>query len=301
MNEMDSQKQTLLNQLMNNFRHGVFLLIVVVGFLFGPINQAYSKPHPIKKEDCSPLGKSVVQWFVSNQDTPNPIESLLGPIRNQEKEDACFAVAAADLISHKTEIPISTSNLLAQYFKNPENVTLFEQTKGGSVSKLLKEVLGHFVCEENSWPFNPKREGIMLNSNIQDYKYLKCSHEPNVYLQTLLVKPFNLKKQAGIQTLDEVLKRNQIAIIQYNRIFMSKSSQSENLNHASTVIGRYFDSVTKTCRYIVRNTWGPQCNKNVNSKIPCKKGYYAFSKEQLRKNAYLGIYLDNRLNLSAQN
>jgi hypothetical protein len=247
---------------------------------------------------CTPLGEPVAEWFVSNQDTQNPIENIIGPIRNQEKESACFAIAAADLISHQTAIPVSSSDLLSQYFKNPDNVKFFKDTNGGSITKLLNEVKGRFVCEESSWPFHPTQEGIMLNSNIQDYKYLKCSHEPNVYLQSLSMKPFKLKSLTGIKTLDEVLKNKQIAIIQYNRTFMSTDIKSEtlsskNLNHASTVIGRYFDNQTKTCRYIVRNTWGPQCNKNIGANIPCKKGYYAFSKEQLLKNASLGIYLDN--------
>lgn len=52
-------------------------------------------------------------------------------------------------------------------------------------------------------------------------------------------------------------------------------------NHASTIVSRYFDRSDKSCRYIIRNTFGNTCKKTNSAKTKCLDGYYTVTETQL--------------------
>ena len=52
-----------------------------------------------------------------------------------------------------------------------------------------------------------------------------------------------------------------------------------NANHASTIVGRYFDEDTQNCTYIIRNSWGTNYNYALKGKQ--KDGYHTITEKDL--------------------
>lgn len=87
-------------------------------------------------------------------------------------------------------------------------------------------------------------------------------------------------------TIDEALDAGAIAGIFYNPIFMVRAevddAQARVFSHASTVVGRKWNSEKKSCEYLIRNSWGSTCD-HYNNDVKCEAGNIWVSEAQLEK------------------
>ncbi len=95
------------------------------------------------------------------------------------------------------------------------------------------------------------------------------------------------KKNQKFQEVDEQLtKNNPVALSFYARLFFPGSDGG----HAVTIVGREWDTKTKQCEYIIRNSWGPNCFWHNNFK--CKDGYAHVPRGRLIQEAISADYIE---------
>lgn len=111
------------------------------------------------------------------------------------------------------------------------------------------------------------------------------------------------------QTLDKILENQEIAslgiilnpffskenYIKYAQTFNTHEyfqqklceanslKDNELLAHAVTLVGRTYNQQTKTCEYIIKNSWGTDCNEksSIIPKLKCKDGYLFLTKNEI--------------------
>ncbi len=111
-------------------------------------------------------------------------------------------------------------------------------------------------------------------------------------LAGIKVKEIETPDKAGyafLHKIDEQLNRGNIVSIGYDPQFLYGNSyiqtlkeaaieagksgkrwRDPNSSHASTVVARRFNQNTHQCEYLVRNSWGPSCDKYNTDKYECK-------------------------------
>lgn len=59
--------------------------------------------------------------------------------------------------------------------------------------------------------------------------------------------------------------------------------QRREFLHAFTLVGRQYDPQRKTCEYIIKNSWGTDCNEksSIIPKLKCKDGYLFLTKNEI--------------------
>lgn len=79
-------------------------------------------------------------------------------------------------------------------------------------------------------------------------------------------------------------------------VFMDKlynfgsSTISNQKRHALTLAGRKYNPSTGKCEYILKNSWGPECDRHF--KVRCQNGYLFVPEDTFRTSVYLADYIE---------
>lgn len=132
--------------------------------------------------------------------------------------------------------------------------------------------------------------GISEEANPRNVETLSCLN-PKVDISNYgrAIKRMGTHKGRGhslFSQLDSFLNEGHIVGIAYNSdgIKAEKHRTSGffsrySANHASTIVGRFFDEAVQECTYIIRNTWGTRIVYGL--KGPQKDGYHTITESDL--------------------
>lgn len=109
-------------------------------------------------------------------------------------------------------------------------------------------------------------------------------------------KPQIIQKIRGTQlftSINQQLDKNNIVGIDYNSALLhdrSKASSSLGSLHTSTIIGKRWNERLLSCEYLVRNSYGPEC-QNYDPTYSCEQGNIWIPRQFLEKSIFLITYL----------
>jgi C1A family cysteine protease len=122
---------------------------------------------------------------------------------------------------------------------------------------------------------------------------IKCKnrHEIKKKLSVELSSKFQgVSQDSIILKIDEVLETNNPLSIVYFSDLLGKGVNSiGSPDHASTLIGRRFNSTSGQCEYLIKNSWGDGCS--AAKSIGCENGNYWVSRTALRNNIGSAVHL----------
>jgi len=111
--------------------------------------------------------------------------------------------------------------------------------------------------------------------------------------------PINLQNQQDLfRAIDFQLKRENPVSIDYDattfqdRYHRISSKQDVSKKHASTVVGKSFNSLTGECEYLIRNSSGSNCDFSEGSDYSCSRGYVRVPKSSLAGVVYGVTYIE---------
>lgn len=96
-----------------------------------------------------------------------------------------------------------------------------------------------------------------------------------------------------VDTIDQQLNQDVPVEIWYNAdvaLDPHFDIKLQPAGHASIVVGRRFNPETKSCEFLIRNSWGRSCG-SYRPGITCEEGNYWIPKEDLMKGLYGTTYL----------
>lgn len=244
---------------------------------------------PRSQKSCEDLNHEMTDWFQDalvnkKRHESAPVERTLGAIRDQ-KVGWCFAYAAADLLSEAAGQQVSAAHLAKVFYK--KNVVsiirnlLTSNKESGDTEDALKYGLETALCDERDF-------SSIVYDSYEKVKARSCQR-PTIQLQNHEVRPYTATGFYDGYTLfskvDRILRDGRIAGIEYDNVQLTIDKLDESTqtkaNHASTIVGRYFDRNDGACRYIIRNSLGKTCKKGSSKRTKCVDGYYAVTEWQL--------------------
>lgn len=99
-----------------------------------------------------------------------------------------------------------------------------------------------------------------------------CPIEDVPELKNLKVE-VDTNKKTLYQTMDDQLDKGNIVGIGYKSdVLKDYKADGWVADHASSIVGRRFNEETKSCEYLLRNTWGRSC-RGYSENIECKNGH----------------------------
>ncbi len=110
---------------------------------------------------------------------------------------------------------------------------------------------------------------------------LSCGQSLDVSKLALFTKDLNkISTDEAIQTINKLLLAGKAVGIGYHDQVISQPQYAsrERTNHASTLVGQYFDESDKACKYIIRATDEFTCQIAAPS-VPCQKGHFILPRE----------------------
>jgi hypothetical protein len=84
--------------------------------------------------------------------------------------------------------------------------------------------------------------------------------------------------------IDSLLDEDEILGISYNTE-MAGDNPEDAGDHASTIVGRQWNESSKQCEYIIRNSWGPNCD-SYPAGMRCEGGYFWVTKDDLKQHVF---------------
>ncbi len=232
---------------------------------------------------CSDLQvENVVDWFKGYEEV-NYLDQRIGKVFNQGSVGWCFTYTVRDLVHFQTGISPEIGMLAKDYYTGfVGTITgLFSNNEGGYTYNNLKRTIRNGLCEKGS---------INMLATPKNVEKLSCN-TPKINISSY-GKPY---KKTGTHKgrghslypqLDQYLSNGQMVAIAYNANGLRKDKyrtdgffSKYNANHASTIVGRYFDEDTQNCTYIIRNSWGTNYNYALKGKQ--KDGYHTITEKDL--------------------
>jgi hypothetical protein len=134
---------------------------------------------------------------------------------------------------------------------------------------------------------------ILAGAQGDNYKYFRSLHEKNCEGKR---HSYDLSNEdiidadrrftpvdAMLGIIDHQLNKQNVLAIGFKTKMISRGASG---NHATVVVGRKYDEETKTCRYLLRNSWGTSCGGSLRKELcaPERLGHLWVAKKQLREN-----------------
>lgn len=86
-----------------------------------------------------------------------------------------------------------------------------------------------------------------------------------------------------------------VAILTYlEKLKIFSTGDEKNLQHAMTIVGKQFNPATGKCEYIVRNSWGPECDSGWKPGVRCdnNSGYLFVDTDLLEQATFAAYYIE---------
>jgi len=233
--------------------------------------------------DCSDLQvENTVDWL-KGYDQSNRLNERIGIPKNQGSVGWCFSYAARDLIHSQTDIEPELGIIAKDYYTGfVGSITGFlSSNEGGYTYNNLKRVRKNGICEKGFISSEATPENVEDISCTRKRVSIKKYGKPKKYTSTHKGRAHPLFK-----TLDNYLANNKMVGISYNANGLYKNEyRADNFftknsaNHASSIVGRYFDNQEGVCRYVIRNSWGTHFNYALSG--PQREGYHTITEKEL--------------------
>lgn len=260
----------------------VYILFLILSFIS---SSGFSKDTPF---NCKTIDESRSPY--------------LGPMDDQGNYNTCYAFVGSYLLGHHLGLEI-----------NPEHVAVRneyynDQNKSSTVEEMMREGIGqvaHAVNSQMDYGFLTEcgnNEIAKRDTHLDPLSYLaqlekncslfKISDQKKLKIVRNSVE--TVGKDTVLYHIDSLLDKNKIsAVFGTPRFFKGFEAEDGNWFHVMTIVGRRFNFQTESCEYIMRNTRGPDVNKNIKIHGPYnyryEKGHYIVSRSYLRD--YMsGIY-----------
>jgi hypothetical protein len=137
-----------------------------------------------------------------------------------------------------------------------------------------------------------KAEDLTAMKEMAD---ISCAPKINSELSKMKLH-FHFTENEIYKNLDEQLNKGNIIGIDYNsNVFADYNNYALFADHASSIIGRRFNQNTKSCEYLIRNSWGSTCDSGYNlDLLTCDNGNIWISEDILKNKSQLKVieYLD---------
>ena len=107
-------------------------------------------------------------------------------------------------------------------------------------------------------------------------------------------KPLELISQDQFRQMDNAITSGKpvgIAVFM-EKLKTFKEGETMHIKHALTIVGKSVNPATGKCEYILRNSWGPECDDVYKSGVTCEGGYLYVSEEILKDAVYMADYID---------
>ena len=114
--------------------------------------------------------------------------------------------------------------------------------------------------------------------------------DKNVKLVAKAANNYNEKLLLFSEIDKQLESKNVVSATLVGELLVDRDTVSSNINHAMLVVGRRFNSQTKHCEYLLRNSWGKSCSYYDHF---CDKGHLWISKADLNRNIYKITYIED--------
>ena len=131
-----------------------------------------------------------------------------------------------------------------------------------------------------------------LDSILDDMVKEGCQNK-RIKMNDVSVKMTNFNPFAWsyLETIDEQLNKKNIVGISYSSSILFGPYDETSGSHASSIVGRRFNEKTNSCEYLVRNSYGEDCERYY-SEYECEKGNVWVPKYQIDKGTKNIFYLE---------
>ena len=105
--------------------------------------------------------------------------------------------------------------------------------------------------------------------------------------------PSEILRSSDFDEIDRVLNKKQpvsLSIFMDKLYSFGKSNIASQPRHAITLAGRQYNPKTGKCEYILKNSWGPECDRYF--KVRCEKGYLFVPEETFKSIVYGADYIE---------
>jgi len=265
-------------------------LILTLGIV---LNTTFSYAEPLEPKyeftprdeaHCSDLNSEMSDWYQKKEMGENsiaPLDLKIGKIRDQGNINWCFAYAASDMLANEIGQSISAAQVAKNYYEKSRIAWIWGGRELGMINDAIDLNFNRPLCTENDFS--------SFGVNLEQAQKKICEHPINTFTNYKTKKTVSIGLNLGGSTffaLDKILEEGKIAGIHYNadKFYDNEKSNIRNAwaNHASTIVARYFDQKTNTCRYLIRNSYGSRCPQQLkNNSLTCADGYYSASESLL--------------------
>lgn len=105
--------------------------------------------------------------------------------------------------------------------------------------------------------------------------------------------PSEILRSSDFDQIDRVLNSKQpvsLSIFMDKVYSFGKSSIANQPRHAITLAGRKYNPATGKCEYILKNSWGPECDRYF--KVRCENGYLFIPEETFKSIVYGADFIE---------
>lgn len=161
------------------------------------------------------------------------------------------------------------------------------------------------VCEKTKSPTLPKFTKTDLNPAVRNWaapliaKKMTAQCKMKITIPSARVRDtyVDFVGAEELANLDSQLSKGNPVGIGYNVCDFMKPSDTaekrEGCPHASSIVGRKRNKKTGTCEYLVRNSYGEQC-EGYNKGVVCDKGYFWMSEKKLKDSVVEMVWVDRK-------
>lgn len=135
--------------------------------------------------------------------------------------------------------------------------------------------------------FMASQESI-LNSMVNEGCKSKRIKMNDISVKMTRFNPFTW---SYLETIDEQLNKKNIVGISYNSSILFDPYAEAKGSHASSIVARKFNKKTNSCEYLVRNSYGEDCER-YHHEYECEKGNVWIPKYQIDKGTKNIFYLE---------
>ncbi len=239
--------------------------------------------------------ENVIDW-ARGKDSANHLDEKIGEVRNQGDVGWCYAYTARDLIHHHKGVAPDLGYLVKGYYSSFvggffDLFSMKNKGEGGFTSTTLKVSMKYGIC--------PEYASSDANPTPDTYKDVVCLDKPQSYSKRdeLVIRrsTHGGRGHPLFRELDKALSKGKMVGVSYNanglyqEEFRTGNFITKTLsNHASSIVGRYFNTESGTCNYLIRNSWGQGTQYIL--KGPQIDGYHSITEEDLSESLTEVVY-----------
>lgn len=102
-----------------------------------------------------------------------------------------------------------------------------------------------------------------------------------------------ISTKRSLKIIDDELDKENVLGVTYYSSFLKDIKAKKSALHSSVVVGRRWNTESRSCDYLIRNSWGVDCSR-YDTSLKCEKGHIWVPKDLLKKHVYYVDYLETK-------